>query len=106
MRCWWNESVSCLGVSTLLLAYLGEAVTTRDLVQPGLFSMIEVLAPTMIDYAVPQLAATMVPRMLRGDETWCQGFSDPGTVSNLASLSCRATRTDVGWRVTGQKVWT
>ena len=78
----------------------------RDLVEPGIYSMTEVLAPTMIDYAAPELAATMVPRLLRGDETWCQGFSEPGTGSNLASLSCRATRTDDGWRVTGQKVWT
>jgi alkylation response protein AidB-like acyl-CoA dehydrogenase len=68
--------------------------------------MTEVLAPTMIDYATPELAAAMVPRLLRGDETWCQGFSEPGTGSNLASLTCRATPTDKGWRVTGQKVWT
>ena len=106
MRWGWPEGVSGFGGSTLLRAYLGEAVTTRDLVEPGLFSITEVLAPTMIDYASPELAATMVPRMLRGDETWCQGFSEPGTGSNLASLTCRATRTDGGWRVTGQKVWT
>jgi alkylation response protein AidB-like acyl-CoA dehydrogenase len=106
MRWGWPEAVGGLGGSTLLRAYLGEALTGRDLVEPGIYSMTEVLAPTMIDYARPALAAEMVPRLLRGDETWCQGFSEPGTGSNLASLSCRAVRTDDGWRVTGQKVWT
>ena len=106
MRWGWPERVGGLGGSTLLRAYLAEALTSRDLVDPGLYSMTEVLAPTMIDYAPPGLAASMVPRLLRGDETWCQGFSEPGTGSNLAALSCRATRTDDGWRVSGQKVWT
>jgi len=106
MRRGWPERVGGLGGSTLLRAYLGEAVTARGLVEPGIFSMTEVLAPTMIDFAPPDLAATMVPRLLRGDETWCQGFSEPGTGSNLASLACRATRTDDGWLVRGQKVWT
>jgi alkylation response protein AidB-like acyl-CoA dehydrogenase len=106
MRWGWPPRVGGLGGSTLLRAYLGEALTARDMVEPGIYSMTEVLAPTMIDYATPELAAAMVPRLLRGDETWCQGFSEPGTGSNLASLSCRATRTAEGWRVTGQKVWT
>jgi len=106
MRWGWPERVGGLGGSSLLRAYLGEALTGRGLVEPGIYSMTEVLAPTMIDYAAPELAAAMVPRLLRGDETWCQGFSEPGTGSNLASLTCRAARTDGGWRVTGQKVWT
>jgi alkylation response protein AidB-like acyl-CoA dehydrogenase len=106
MRRGWPERVGGLEGSTLLRAYLGEALTSRDLVEPGLYSMTEVLAPTMIDYAAPDLAAEMVPRLLRGDETWCQGFSEPGTGSNLGSLACRATRADDGWHVTGQKVWT
>src|SRR5918998_1912989 len=107
MRWGWPERVGGLGGSSLLRAYLGEALTARDLVAPGIYSMTEVLAPTMIDYAPPPLAAEMVPRLLRGDETWCQGFSEPGTGSNLAALACRATRAgDGGWRVTGQKVWT
>jgi alkylation response protein AidB-like acyl-CoA dehydrogenase len=106
MRMGWPERVGGLGGSNLLRAYLGEVLTARDLVEPGIYSMPEVLAPTMIDYAPPDLAAAMVPRLLRGEEIWCQGFSEPGTGSNLGSLACRATLTDGGWRVNGQKVWT
>src|SRR5437588_8310457 len=106
MRWGWPEGVGGLGGSPILRAYLGEALTTRDLVSAGGYSMTEVLAPTMIDYARPELAAEMVPLLLRGDEMWCQGFSEPGTGSNLAALSCRAGCEDGGWRVTGQKVWT
>ena len=105
-RMGWPQRVGGLGGSTLLRAYLGEALTARCLVEPGIYSMPEVLAPTMIDYAPAELAAGMVPRLLRGDEIWCQGFSEPGTGSNLASLACRATRADDGWLVNGQKVWT
>jgi alkylation response protein AidB-like acyl-CoA dehydrogenase len=106
LRWGWPERAGGLGGSPLLRAYLGEALTARDLVEPDVYSMTEVLAPTMIDFAAPGLAADMVPSLLRGDEIWCQGFSEPGTGSNLASLACRATRADDGWRVTGQKVWT
>jgi alkylation response protein AidB-like acyl-CoA dehydrogenase len=106
MRWGWPEAVGGLGGSPLLRGYLGEALTVRGLVDPGGYSMVEVLAPTMIDYARPELAAAMVPRLLRGDEMWCQGFSEPGTGSNLGALACRAERDADGWRVTGQKVWT
>ncbi len=106
MRFGWPERVGGLGGSPLLRAYLAEALSARDMVEPGIYSLTEVLAPTMIDYAPEELAAEMVPRLLRGDETWCQGFSEPETGSNLASLSCRATRTDDGWVVSGQKLWT
>jgi alkylation response protein AidB-like acyl-CoA dehydrogenase len=106
MRMGWPERVGGLGGSNLLRAYLGEILTARDFVEPGIYSMPEVLAPTMIDYAPAALAAEMVPKLLRGDEVWCQGFSEPGTGSNLASLACRAVETDEGWKVTGQKVWT
>src|SRR5439155_519394 len=78
----------------------------RDLVQPGFYSMPEVLGNSVITFASPELSAEMLPPLLRGDEVWCQGFSEPGTGSNLGSLMCRAVRTDDGWRVTGQKVWT
>jgi len=106
MRWGWPERVGGLGGSPILRAYLGEALNARDIVEPDVYSMTEVLAPTMINFAAPELAADMLPRLLRGDEIWCQGFSEPGSGSNLASLACRAIRADDAWRVTGQKVWT
>ena len=83
MRWGWPERVGGLGGSPLLRGYLGEALTTRDLVEPGIYSMTEVLAPTMIDYARPDLACRDGAAAAAGDETWCQGFSEPGTGSNL-----------------------
>jgi alkylation response protein AidB-like acyl-CoA dehydrogenase len=132
----WPERVGGLGGSTVLRAYLSEAITARDLVEPGLYSMPEVLGPSVVTFARPELAARVLPPLLRGDDVWCQGFSEPGTGSNLASLTCRAVRVTgegasgagwqvtgegaagagwrvtgegaagAGWRVTGQKVWT
>lgn len=103
----WPASVGGRGGPVALRAVLAEELATRDLASPGLYSMLEVLAPTMIAYAPPGLAAEMVPRLLSGAEQWCQGFSEPGSGSDLASLSTRAARRDDGdWTITGQKVWT
>jgi alkylation response protein AidB-like acyl-CoA dehydrogenase len=102
----WPETIGGLGGSSLLRAYLSEAFTARDLVVPGLYSMPEIMAPPLMTYAPAELTEAVIPPLLRGDEVWCQGFSEPGTGSNLAALTCRAVRADDGWRVTGQKVWT
>jgi alkylation response protein AidB-like acyl-CoA dehydrogenase len=111
MRWGWPERVGGLGGSPMLRTELGAALAGRGLTDPGLFSLIEVLAPTLIDFASPELAAEVVPRLLSGTEMWCQGFSEPGTGSDLASLSCRAVPdgdalTASTWIVNGQKVWT
>lgn len=106
MRYGWPAEVTGLGGPAVLRAVLGEEVTSRELVDPGIYSMVEVLVPTMISYAREELAAEMVPRLLNGSEQWCQGFSEPGSGSDLASLTTRAEPKGDDWVVNGQKVWT
>ena len=62
--------------------------------------------PTLIAHGTPDQQARWVPASLRAELTWCQLFSEPGAGSDLASLSTRAERTEGGWLLTGQKVWT
>ncbi|ANI41125.1 acyl-CoA dehydrogenase family protein [Mycolicibacterium vaccae] len=106
----WPEHAGGLGGPALLRAVVGEEVVGRRLAEPGPYSMLEVLAPTMIDYAPAELAAEMVPKLLSGEEQWCQGFSEPGSGSDLASLTTRAVlKPDSGgstYVINGQKVWT
>ncbi|OMC13054.1 acyl-CoA dehydrogenase [Mycolicibacter heraklionensis] len=106
MRYGWPVEAGGLGGPAILRAVVGEEVVGRGLAEPGPYSMLEVLAPTMIDYARPELAAEMVPRLLSGREQWCQGFSEPGSGSDLASLSTRAVPRGDQWVINGQKVWT
>ena len=106
MRYGWPESAGGLGGPDILRAIVGEEIVGRGIDHPGPYSMLDVLTPTMIDYARPQLAAEMVPRLLSGQESWCQGFSEPGSGSDLASLTTRAVQDGDKWIVNGQKVWT
>ncbi|MCV7224271.1 acyl-CoA dehydrogenase family protein [Mycolicibacterium elephantis] len=106
MRYGWPESAGGLGGPDILRAIVGEEVVGRGLDHPGPYSMLDVLTPTMIGYARPELAAEMVPKLLSGQESWCQGFSEPGSGSDLASLTTRAVQDGDTWIINGQKVWT
>ena len=62
--------------------------------------------PALIAHGSEWQKDRYLPPMLRGDEVWCQLFSEPGAGSDLASLTTQAVRDDGGWIVNGQKVWT
>ncbi len=61
---------------------------------------------TLIQYASPDQVARWVLPALNQDVIWCQLFSEPGAGSDAAGIKTRATKTEKGWRINGQKVWT
>ena len=67
---------------------------------------ITMLGPVLIAFGSDAQKARYLPRILRSDDVWCQGYSEPGAGSDLAGLKTRAVRDGNQYIVNGQKLWT
>jgi alkylation response protein AidB-like acyl-CoA dehydrogenase len=72
--------------------------------QNGIF----LLAPTVFEFGTQEQKDRILAKMAAGEQTWCQGWSEPNAGSDLAGIQSKAVRDDDGngWRLSGQKTWT
>ena len=82
-----------------------EYTQARAPILPG-FSGIALCGPTLMQWGTDAQKEKFLRRILRGDDVWCQGYSEPGAGSDLASLQTRAVEDGDEFVVNGQKVWT
>jgi alkylation response protein AidB-like acyl-CoA dehydrogenase len=118
----WRETLAAnglLGVSWPKayggagLSKLEQVVLVEELARAGVPAMgyndtfgIKMLGNTLLRWGTEDQKRHFLPRILSGEDRWCQGFSEPGSGSDLASLSTRAVRDGDRWVLNGQKLWT
>lgn len=103
-RLGWATDIGGLGGSPVQRFVLVEELSAAGYVVPEVYDALEIIAPMLVHYA-PTLAERHVAAGMRGDETWCQGFSEPEAGSDLGSLRTRAEPFGDGFRLNGQKMW-
>jgi alkylation response protein AidB-like acyl-CoA dehydrogenase len=101
----WPKEYGGAGLSVKEQFILNEEFAEAGLSNVGGFGVM-MLGPTLMVHGTEEQKAEVLPKILAGEVVWCQGWSEPGAGSDLASLQTRAVRDGDEYVLNGQKIWT
>ena len=102
----WPEEYGGKGASLIEQAIFNEEIGRQRAPMPANVLGLVMGGPVVIAHGREDQKERYLDPILSGEEIWCQGFSEPESGSDLASLKTRAVKANGVWKVTGQKVWT
>ena len=102
----WPKEFGGRGATLIEQAIFSGEMARADAPAPANILGLVMGGPVIMAHGTDEQKERWLEPILSGEEIWCQGFSEPESGSDLASLKTRAVKENGGWRVTGQKVWT
>jgi len=102
----WPPEYGGKGLSTMENVVLAEEFARAKAPLRADFFGDTLVGPTILQWGTEEQKKEFLPKILNGEMAWCQGFSEPNSGSDLASLKTTAIRDGDEWVISGQKVWT
>ena len=102
----WPKEIGGEGLGPWEQQILAEVMWEWGEPRGGQYMNVNWIGPTLVKYGTDAQKAKYLPQISSGEMLWCQGFSEPDSGSDLASLRTRATLDGDVYRVNGQKIWT
>jgi alkylation response protein AidB-like acyl-CoA dehydrogenase len=101
----WPKEYGGADASVAFQAIFAEECARAGVPRQLGITAIDLVGPVLIKFGTPEQKARYLDPIRLGDHVWTQLFSEPGAGSDLAGVRTRAEKTDTGWRINGQKVW-
>lgn len=105
-RIGWPEHLGGLGGDARHRAVINDELAAAGFTSRYALEHLEILAPALVAHWEPLQLREMLPKLLRGDELWCQGFSEPDAGSDLVAMRTSATLDGDEYVIEGHKIWT
>jgi alkylation response protein AidB-like acyl-CoA dehydrogenase len=104
----WPQEYGGAGLSNIEQVIINEEFARAGVPQgiPNDGFGIGMVGPTVMVWGTEEQKKHYIPRILSGEDRWCQGYSEPDAGSDLANLGCRAVLDGDEWVINGQKIWT